>query len=484
MDLKNKLVRMSDLSPRCLVRMLVRNAWVIAAAAVIFAMASSLYLSWFRTPVYQAAMTYAVISRQSSHTTSVSITASKEVAAVMAELFQDDVVREKLPSIHAELASFDGTIQAEQVSETNLITVTARASSPEQAFLALDALQELFPEMSNYLSSSSMAQVIRNPAVSSYPVNGVNERSYALRFAVLGAGGMMALLLWISIARETVQTREGARRLLDAPIVATVGHERKNRTLRAAIKRANKGIQVFAPTTSAAYTEQINSIATRLEQEQAARGRRIFLITGVGENEGKSTIAANVASVLAMKGRKVAIVDGDLRKPAMRKFFDGAYQTDVPMDVLLKNPYTRENFRKCMVRHKRLGLYMFFAAAGDSRSLQLLTGETMRSVLNEMQIFDFVIIDTPPMGFFPDAEAAADLADASLLVVRQDYTPACDINDAADTLRKAKSHFLGCVLNDMDSGRLGGYGYGYGYGYGHGYGYGYGQRTGHHKKDS
>ena len=64
MDLKNKMVRLSDLSPRCLIRALLREAWMIAACAAIFAMAASLYISWFHQPVYQAAMTYAVTARE------------------------------------------------------------------------------------------------------------------------------------------------------------------------------------------------------------------------------------------------------------------------------------------------------------------------------------------------------------------------------------------------------------------------------------
>ena len=275
MDIKTKMVRVSDLSPRCLGRMLVRNLWLIAAGAAILAMAASLYLSWFRTPVYQASMTYAVTAREGSVASGSNVTASKEVAAVMTELLGTDVIAQKLPTVHEKLAGFGGVIRAEQVGETNMIAVTAQASTAEQAFLALDALVKIFPELSDYLSETSVAQVIRNPVVSQYPINAVSERSMMIRWGAMGAAAMMALLVWLSIARETVQTREGARRLLDASILATVDHERKNRTLRAALKNVNKGLQVFAPTTSAAYTEQINGICTRLEQENAARGHRV-----------------------------------------------------------------------------------------------------------------------------------------------------------------------------------------------------------------
>ena len=114
----------------------------------------------------------------------------------------------------------------------------------------------------------------------------------------------------------------------------------------------------------------------------------------------------------------------------------------------------------------------------------LLSSASMEALLRQLRVFDMVIVDTPPMGYFADTEVLIDNVDATMLVVRQDVTAACDINDAVDTLRAAKSRFLGCILNDMTSsvteGQNYGYGYGYGsYGYGYGYGnYGYGAKSG------
>lgn len=88
--------------------------------------------------------------------------------------------------------------------------------------------------------------------------------------------------------------------------------------------------------------------------------------------------------------------------------------------------------------------------------------------------YDYVIIDSPPLGFFSDSELLSDLSDASVLVVRQDTVPAPEINDAIDALRAGKAEFLGCILNDMS--HLTAYSAGYGYGYGY-YGYGYGKNT-------
>ena len=88
------------------------------------------------------------------------------------------------------------------------------------------------------------------------------------------------------------------------------------------------------------------------------------------------------------------------------------------------------------------------------------------------------------MGMFPDAEILAELVDASVLVVRQDYTAACDVNDAIDALNGCKNTFLGCILNDMRTSSFSQYGYGTRHGYGSKYGYGSRYAYGHHHSGS
>ena len=104
----------------------------------------------------------------------------------------------------------------------------------------------------------------------------------------------------------------------------------------------------------------------------------------------------------------------------------------------------------------------------------------MRQLLSVLrENFEYVILDSSPMGYFTDTEVLCDMADASLLVVRQDIMPDRAINDAIDSLSRCKASFLGYVFNDVHTMSIaarivGGHRYGYGYGYGRGYGYGYG----------
>ena len=458
--------------------MLARNLWMVIAAALIFSMATAVYIENFRTPVYRASMTYAVTAKKGNVYSNANITSAKEVAAVVAELIETDVITDNLRKSSPDLADFSGKITASLVPESNFISVSAEDVSPEKAYVALTSLAEIFPSLSDYISDSSVVQIIRNPQISSSPVNTLNEKRLCLIAAALGAGVTVLLLCRMSVKRETVQTKAGARGLLDSPIIASVGHEKKKCGVSGLFSRSKQGLQVFNPTTSFAYTEQISKICSQLDHENAAHGLKVFLVAGVGENEGKSTIAANVASALAMSGKNTALMDADLRKPSMNLFFDGKYGGKLPLNRFLAGPFTKNNLFNCMERHDKLGLYMLFPLESDKHSTELLTGATMQTLLRQLRVLDYIIIDSPPMGLFPDAEALAESVDASLLVVRQDYTSSYDINDAIDTLKNSSSKFLGCVLNDMSE-RVHSYGYGYGkYGYAkYGYGkYGYGER--------
>lgn len=468
--------QLSNISTYCLAKMLVKNAWMVIAAALVFALGTSVYHSWFHMPQYKATMTYAVTARRTSYTNSGNQTATREVAAVLAEMAATNMVREDIREHSPELSGFDGTITASRVGESNLIEVAVTAGSPETAFRGIDALRDLFPTVVGYVSNNCVVQVIRNPQVSSAPINQVDVRSASVRMGFLGGAGMALLLCWFCVSRETVQTRSGARNLLDARIIAAVDRVHPPKKLRELLRGQERKLQVFSPTTGFNYTEQINTICAQLEHE-AANGRKVFMVTGVGENEGKSTIAGNVAAALAIMGKKVALLDCDLRNPSLGRFFDGKYASAMPLNKLLGLPFTRDALLQCMVRHDQLGLYMLFSHTPDRRCTELLTGSTMDALLQQLRVFDYVILDTPPMGWFADAEVLMDVVDATMLVVRQDRTPAADINDAADLLRRARSAFLGVILNDMTSSLTEGhYGYGYGYGYGH-YSYGGGKKS-------
>lgn len=467
---------LSDISPRCLLKFLAKHAWMIVLAAAVGAMAANLYAATLYTPCYQASMTYAVTARRTSYNSAANISSAKETTAVLSEMLVSDMTLRNVRSASPELENFSGEINTSQVGESNFIVITVTDNSPEQAFRALQALTQVLPTITAYISSDTVVLLVRNPQVSTTPVNPLDAGDWMRLAGILGGGAMTVLLFLFFLQQDTVQTRSAARRKLNANIIASI-HREGRRSWRQ-LRRQNRGpLQVFAPTTSFDYTEQINVICTQMELA-ATSGCKSFLITGASENEGKSTVAGNVAAALSIRGKRVALLDCDLRNPSLNKFFDDKYAADIPLNKLLNLPLTRDNLLLCMQQHERLGLYMLFPGTPDRRCTELLSSSRMDELLLQLRNFDFIILDSPPMGYFADAEALADKVDASMLVVRQDCSPAFQIGRCVDILQASRSRFLGCILNDMTRSLTDGYGYGYGYGYGKGYGYGQSRKKG------
>ena len=452
-------------------------------------MLAFLYASFLHTPKYSATMTYAVTSKVSLYYSGRNVLAATDVAEILSEVLNDSSVKEDIFAKSEELEGFSGEISAEQIENSNFIVVTSSAVTPRQAFLVLDALRSSFPELSKYISGNIL-QVIKAPTVSPVPVNSINISHLCRNAGIVGALLMAVIVAASNILSETVQTREGARLLLDAPIVAVIGHERSHVGSRALSKSAKKHsgsrrspILISSPAVSMLYTEQISSICSRLEYESREKGGSVFLVTSVGASEGKSTISANLAIALSNNGHKVALIDADLRNPSQHAIFGHKREDVLSLDKLLDRDFSDENMRACARIDSETNVLLLCSDVGAERSTELLSSPSMTFLIARLRGMGYIIIiDSPPMGLFPDSEILADLSDASLMVVRQDVVPARMLNDAVDALSACKCRFLGCVLNDMHNDSPSGRGYGK-YGYGKKYQYGYG-RTADGKKTS
>jgi capsular exopolysaccharide synthesis family protein len=175
---------------------------------------------------------------------------------------------------------------------------------------------------------------------------------------------------------------------------------------------------------------------------------KVIMISSVAEHEGKSTVAANLALTMQAQGKKVLLVDCDMRRPSQAKIFGitvekGRELTDLlSEDTELSNDilYWDENTR----------LPMILCGRGTKDSTEYLKGGAFAELMAKLRdSSDYIILDTPPMSLMADAEAIANCADISILVVQYNRMLSADINDAIDELKKCRAHMSGCILNDV-----------------------------------
>lgn len=458
--------RWSQVEPICVLRRLLRQIPILLAGGAIGVMCAWIALTSLYHPVYTAQTTLAVNIQSSSYSTILSnLSRSSEIAETFTQLFESNVFG-TLAAEQLGVSKLPGSLTASVVPETNLVVLQVTADSPEDAFRTLRLVLDNYDQVSTQVFQNVILRQLDRPEMPVAPSNPLNTGRTLKLAGAAGVAVVAALVLLLTLWSDTVQTAEGLRRKLDLKLFGVLDHEAKNKTLRTRLRRANKGLLVTMPVASFRFTESVDKLSIKLLYAMRHNHCKVFLITSVAENEGKSTVAANLALALAQRGRKVLLIDADLHKAAQYKLLQHEPRQELSSVLEGKEAWLPEYL-------EREQLYVTLSRQSSREAAELIASPAMAQLLQQARAeMDVILLDTPPIALFSDVEVLADQADASLLVVRQDRVSARRINDAADTLRECRAQLLGCIFNDVRSTPfLGGerrhlnYGYGYEYGY-------------------
>jgi capsular exopolysaccharide synthesis family protein len=187
--------------------------------------------------------------------------------------------------------------------------------------------------------------------------------------------------------------------------------------------------------------ELLRTLATRLSQAQGRHPFKKLLVTSTVQGEGKTLIAANLSISLALYNKRVLLVDGDLRRSSMSRWFD------IVDDSFTQTWYHRGIYRAPLFR-KAAGLPLWVLPAGKPVEMPggvLQSSGFAEALLGVEHDFDWVIIDSPPLVPFADAGTLAELADAVLLVTRRGVTPKSMFEEALGALDRKK--IIATILN-------------------------------------
>lgn len=462
-DMQTEQIELLSIEPVTVLRDIWKRWYLIVVAALLAGMAAYVVSGVRYVPTYQTTTTFVVSAKGSSTTVYQNLSATTNLANVFSEVLNSSILRSAILE-ELDMPSFDGTISASAIAETNLLTLRVTASDPRTAFLVTQAVIENHHIVSYQVLGDTILEVLQMPKVPTAPINSAGEAANMKKAAIAAAVAVCGILGALSIMKDTVRNKQEAEKKLDCRVLGTVHHERKYKTLKAAMRRKKTSILISKPSTSFAFTEMIRKLRRRIEQ-QMPEGGNVLMVTSVLENEGKSTLAVNMAIAMAEKNKKVLLIDADLRRPACYKIMDCYWRGPGTVEVATEKAALQD----AIVRVKDSGPYMLLARKGVNTSTDISSSEGMARLVDAARAqFDFVVMDTPPMSAAPDAECIMELADATVLVVQQNAATADIINGAVNTLRGADSKFLGCVINNAygSSAGSGGYGYGYGYGYG------------------
>lgn len=382
-------------------------------------------------------------------------------------------------------AAIDGTLQGLLIVKADLDREASRfsrrisdAPGQERQYVSIARQQEIKAGLYLMLlqkreenaitlaATANNAKIIDEPVTDGGPVSPKPRMIYMIAL-VLGVGLPFGIIFLIDLFKYKIEGRGDVEKMTRLPIVGDVPLTSDKTGSLAVFENQNN-----------LMSETFRNVRTNL-QFMLGNDQKVILVTSTVSGEGKSFISANLAISLSLLGKKVIIVGLDIRKPGLNKVFN-IPRKEQGITQYLSNP--------------EKNLMDFVQPSGVSNNLYILPGGTVppnptellardsldKAIETLKKSFDYVILDTAPVGMVTDTLLIGSVADLSVYVCRADYTRKAEFTLINELAEKNKLPNLCTVINGLDlQKKKYGYYYGYGkygkyYGYGKRYGYGYG----------
>lgn len=334
----------------------------------------------------------------------------------------------------------------------------------ERVYLDLSRQQQIKHELYVYLlqkreetaisktASVSNSRVIDPPKAASSPFS-PKRAPTLLAGLLIGLIVPSALIYFRDLLNTKVRAIDDIKRQTSTPVIGEIIRSRYKETL------------VVGEHSRSAISEQFRSLRTNLAFYLTEPNQKTVLLTSSMSGEGKSFVALNLATILAITGKRVVLMEMDLRKPNISVKLANSNETGFTNYVINTRLTPKEILRPSGIQDN-----LFVIGSGPvppnpaETILHPRLDELMQYLKNR---FDYIIIDAPPIGLVTDAQLLSQFADLTLYLVRLGYTYKNQLQIVDELLRNRKMKQLALLVNDIDP--RGGHTYGYGSGYGYGY---------------
>lgn len=229
--------------------------------------------------------------------------------------------------------------------------------------------------------------------------------------------------------------------------------------------KSHRKLLMVGPDAPFQFVEAYKSLRTNLEFLSASSGCKVILITSSAPEEGKSNVAINLATTMAAGGKKVVLVDGDLRKGSLSRYLH-LNRNRPGISNVVANQCTLAD---ALVRFKNVQFTLLPVGPLPPNPSEMLATPAVEALFKGLrEYYEYVIVDTPPVSVVTDAAVMCRFADGAILVVRPGVTTTQGAQLSKKNLEAVHAHILGVVLNGYDAKRAGhkdGYYYSYSYDY-------------------
>lgn len=411
--------------------------WILLAA-VVTGIAGDLYLTVTNVPVYRTEASF-VLDMPSYGTDG---NEEGQISEALGYILKSNVFLDKVKeSLGVE--KLTGSYVTSSVAGTNIVNIAAEAESPALSYRMMYEMMNQYQDLTSKVIGNMKIDVLQRAQVPLAPVNPVDHKRNLLVFGAAGGGILILLTVLLAYFRNTIKDRACVKEVLQIHLLADIPREPKLIVQRRKIRK-KRALLVTQITTSASFVETYRRLAERFEREcEKPEQKKVIVVNSAMENEGKTSVAVNLAITLAQKGKKVLVIDGDLAKPAVGKILE--MSSAKGLDSLLRAKDDEAADPEILTKYN---VDFITAEKPSLENRELLENPMLDQLVNRYrENYDYIFIDTPPAGLLADASIIAGYADAVLMVIRQDYTPVPLISRSIDQYLQQGTHVIGGVVN-------------------------------------
>lgn len=426
--------------------------WIIILLTVAFGAASYYRTSTHYSPSYTAEATVSVeIVNGGSY-------ANRNTAEQMGVIFPYILTSGALSDVIAAdlgTSGVPGSISVSCITGTNLLTISVTGSDPDKVYAVLQSVLKNYPEVAQFVVGQTKLSVIDDSGVPEDTGRTSVLRGSLTRGAAVGFLIGVLLLMVYTVTTRTIRDEDELRALLNVPCLGTLPSYKKKKRK----KNTNNEVNILNDRngSNSDYVECMRLIRTRLERQMG--DKKVLMVTSSIPGEGKSTVAGNLAISMARKGKRVILIDCDLRNPTQGKVFGLKGKYPGLVAVLQGKARLEDALYEVTDRGEPIGLTLLPGADHESKLVEILGSDEMKNLLEELKKqADVVILDTPPSAMLVDAMIMVQHVDGVVYVVMSDFAKRSFIYRGMEELTSNGVEVLGCVLNGGKT-RTRGYGY-------------------------
>ena len=374
-------------------------------------------------------------------------------------------IQENINRITRSINAYEGSIQNIPQKQRQLLNIARK--------------QQVYEKMYSFLLEKKSSTIIAKAGIvpetkvieSARSIGVVKPDKTKILYSFLG-GSLVISLIIVFIRTMFFSRIESVQELKAHTILPILGE--------ILFSKAGKSSYIVVEADpKSPITESFRSMRTNLEYMAANSKSKVVVITSNNPGEGKTFCSINLASILAKAGKKVLIIELDLHKPKVHLGLNMKSELGVSNILIGK-----ESIKNTILKTSVENLDAILAGPTPPNASELILSQHMLELLDYARAnYDYVVIDTPPVGLISDAFILMKYADINLFVLNVRMATKGSVNNAHEIVELNKLQNFGFVLNGVREKKskyyYNRYSYGYGFGYGYGYGYGYGRGYGY-----